>query len=124
MNNNQRNQRYNPALKPQARELRKNATPQENHLWYDFLSKFSPRFLRQYVINNYILDFYCHEAALAVELDGPQHHEKENLEYDHARTGYLNSFGIDVLRFDNKEIDKDFEGVCEKIRLTVAGRIK
>ena len=114
----------NKNLKLPARELRSNATKQENHLWYDFLCKFSPRFLRQYVINNYILDFYCHKVSLAVELDGSQHYEKEAVEYDEARTEYLNGLGIEVLRFSNRDVDKNFAGVCENITAIVEEKLK
>jgi len=114
----------NKDLKPPSRELRTNSTKQENHLWYDFLRNFVPRFTRQRIVNNYILDFYCHKAALVIELDGAQHYEKEAIEYDSARTEYLNGFGIEVLRFDNKQIDDNFSKVCEKIKMTVEERIK
>jgi very-short-patch-repair endonuclease len=114
----------NKNLKLPARKLRSNATKQENHLWYDFLSKFSPRFLKQYIVNNYILDFYCHQAALAIELDGSQHYEPETLEYDNARTEYLNSVGIEVLRFSNKDINTKFYAVCKKIEAVVNERGK
>ena len=113
----------NKKLKLPARELRKKATKQENHLWYDFLSKFHLQFLRQYVINNYILDFYCHSAALAIELDGPQHYEEEAIEYDKARTEYLNGLGIAVLRFINKDLDINFNDVCKSIEDSVNERI-
>jgi len=113
----------NPKLKLPARDLRKKATKQENHLWYDFLSKSSPRFLRQYVINNYILDFYCHQAALAIEVDGSQHNELEAVEYDKTRTEYLNGFGIKVLRFSNRDVDINFNEVCKKIEDIVKGRV-
>jgi len=113
----------NKYLKLPARELRNNATKQENHLWYDFLSKLTPRFLRQYVINNYILDFYCHKAALAIEIDGSQHYEKEALEYDKARTEYLNGLGIKVLRFSNKDVNINFDGVCKNIEDVVNERL-
>ena len=114
--------RYNPELKLPARYLRTDATKQENHLWYDFLNNFTPRFSRQRRIGNYILDFYCHEAALAIELDGSQHYEPDAIEHDKARTEYLNGIGIEVLRFDNKEIDKSFSDVCAKITETVGKR--
>ena len=105
----------NKQLKQASRDLRTGATKQENHLWYDFLRSFAPRFTRQRVVNSFILDFYCHEAKLAVELDGSQHYEEEALEYDKARTEYLNGLGIRVLRFANTEVDKNFAGVCAKI---------
>jgi very-short-patch-repair endonuclease len=114
----------NKNLKLPVRELRKNATKQENHLWYDFLRNLKPQFLRQFVLNNFILDFYCHKAALAIEVDGSQHYEKEAMEYDTARTEYLNGLGIEVLRFSNSEIDGNFTGVCEKIKIAVKKRLK
>jgi len=114
----------NKDLKPPSRELRTNSTKQENHLWYDFLRNFSPRFTRQRIVNNYILDFYCHQAALSVEVDGLQHYEPEAVEYDKARTEYLNGLGIEVLRFTNKDVDKNFKGVCEKIKMMAEERAK
>ena len=114
----------NKELKPPSRELRTDSTKQENHLWYDFLRDFRPRFTRQRIINNYILDFYCHEAALAVELDGSQHHEKEAVDYDKARTEYLNGLEIEVLRFDNRDVDGNFVGVCGTIKMAVEDRVQ
>lgn len=76
----------NSNLTKLARELRKNQTKEESLLWYNFLSKYSPRFHRQYVIGNYIVDFYCHQAKLVVELDGSQHYEPEEMEKDRFRT--------------------------------------
>ena len=58
-----------------AQELRKNATKEENHLWYDFLRTYPVQFLRQKPFGPYIVDFYCHKAKLAIELDGSQHYE-------------------------------------------------
>ena len=112
----------NKELKPPSRELRTNSTKQENHLWYDFLRDFTPRFTRQRIVNNYILDFYCHEIKLAIEVDGSHHYEEDSIEYDNARTEYLNGLGIEVVRFTNKDINKRFAGVCEKIKATVEER--
>ena len=64
--------KHNPELTPLAKKLRKSLTKEERHLWYDFLSSYSVRFLRQKVIGKYIVDFYCAEALLVVELDGSQ----------------------------------------------------
>ena len=68
---------YNEKNITLARNLRKNATPQENHLWYDFLSKYEIRFQRQKAIDNFIADFYCHKAKLIIEIDGSQHYTEE-----------------------------------------------
>ena len=114
--------RYNSSLISRARELRTNATKQENRLWYDFLRNYSPRFTRQRIVGNYILDFYCAKAKLAIELDGSQHYEESSIEYDLTRTKFLESLGIKVVRFSNLDVDNNFEGVCEVIHLEVVGR--
>ncbi len=106
---------YNPKLTPRAQELRRDATPQENHLWYDFLSTHPMRFLRQRVIGTFIADFYCHEARLVIEIDGSQHFTPEGLRYDAQRTAALESLNLRVIRFTNHEVDRQFEGVCEMI---------
>ena len=72
-----------------AKNLRKNATPQENHLWYDFLSKYSVRFQRQKDIDNFIADFYCHRAKLIIEIDGSQHYTPQGRKKDDFRTEIL-----------------------------------
>jgi very-short-patch-repair endonuclease len=72
-----------------AKNLRKNATPQEKHLWYDFLSKYEVRFQRQKAIDNFIADFYCHQAKLIIEIDGSQHFTQEGIQKDRFRTEIL-----------------------------------
>ena len=114
----------NDALIGFARNLRKNMTKEERHLWYDFLNKYPIRFRRQEIVENYILDFYCDKAKLAVELDGSQHYENEaERQHDELRTNKLRSIGIDVIRFTNTDIHKTFEGVCMKIDEAVKFRI-
>ena len=110
---------YESKLIAKAKQLRKDATKQENHLWYDYLKDYPFRFQRQKAIGNYIVDFYCHRAKLAVELDGSQHYEEDALQYDIQRTEFLNSLGITVLRILNVDIDKNFEGACMEIDKTV-----
>jgi very-short-patch-repair endonuclease len=80
----------NQKLKPISQHLRKNATKEENLLWYNFLRLYKPQFRRQYVIGNYIVDFYCHRAKLVVELDGSQHCEPKKI----IRSGEDSIFGI------------------------------
>ena len=109
-------------FKDRSRELRKNATSQENHLWYDFLKSHIPRFTRQRIIGEYITDFFCYEAMLVVELDGSQHYTVDGVAYDEERTAYLNALGIQVLRFENKAVDRDFKGVCHEISCVVTLR--
>ena len=98
-----------------AKQLRKNATSQENRLWYDFLSKHPIRFQRQKAIGNFIADFYCHKAKLVIEIDGLQHQTEEGKERDQIRTEYLEEYGLTVLRIGNREIDQNFLGVCDYI---------
>ena len=105
----------NPELTPNARNLRKNMTKQERELWYRFLNTLELRFRRQKVIGQYIVDFYCAEKKLAIELDGSQHFETKNIEKDAERTKFLNDKGIVVLRYTNLQVDKNFKNVCEDI---------
>ena len=106
---------YNATLSKKAHELRRNATKQENRLWYGYLRDFRPRFTRQRIVGSYILDFYCATAKLAVELDGSQHYETDAIQYDKKRTEFLESLNMKVIRFTNIDIDKSFEGVCNSI---------
>lgn len=103
---------YSTKTKPFAQHLRKNATPEENHLWYDFLHDYPVRFRRQKQIGNYIVDFYCAKAKLAIELDGSQHYSEDGMAHDGERTEVLNRCGVEVLRFCNLDIKQNFEGVC------------
>ena len=112
----------NVKLTPGAQSLRKKMTKEEAHLWYQFLCRYRPRFHRQYVIGNYIVDFYCHQVKLVVELDGSQHTTPEEIAYDQARTKYLQSKGLTVLRFSNLDIRRQFASVCEVIDRTVRQR--
>ena len=102
-----------------ARSLRKNMTPQERHLWYDFLRYCVPRFRRQEMIGSYIADFFCYEAKLIIEVDGSQHFLPEESAKDTARTKYFHSLGIRVMRVDNGQINRSFDGVCQEILLAL-----
>ena len=102
-----------------AKTLRKKATPQENHLWYDFLRQYPVRFQRQKTIGNYIVDFYCHSAKLVIEIDGSRNFYDEEQVYDHQRTEYLEQKGLYVLRISNRQINEEFKSVCEYIDLTI-----
>ncbi len=115
---------YKPGLIPLAKELRRNATPQEKRLWYDFLHEYPIRFQRQKVIDGFIADFYCHTAKLVIEIDGSQHFSEEGLVYDAGRTAILERHGLEVLRFTNRDIDTQFRAVCEQIDDTVKKRRK
>ena len=112
----------NHSLLKHARTLRKEMTKEERHLWYDFLRFCRPRFRRQEIVSNYILDFFCHEAKLAVELDGSQHREADAIAYDMRRTTHLQTLGITVVRYTNLDIQTNFEGVCQHILLQLETR--
>jgi very-short-patch-repair endonuclease len=98
-------------------------TKEERHLWYDFLKNYPVQINRQKVIGNYIVDFYCHQAKLIIELEGSQHFEDIGCEKDTFRTKYLDNLGLDVMRIPNNEIRINFHGVCEAIDQLVKDRI-
>ena len=107
-----------------AKQLRRDATPQERRLWYCFLSHYPVRFQRQKAIDEYIADFYCHAARLVIELDGSQHFSDEGMKYDGFRTERLKEHDLQVIRFSNRQIDDDFRAVCEFIDLTVKSSLR
>ena len=110
---------YNKENIPLAKTLRRNMTPWERKLWYEFLRGYPIRFQRQKAIGNYIVDFYCAKVGLVVELDGGGHYTTEQAENDDLRTKNLESMKLTVIRICNLDIDHNFCGVCEHIDLTV-----
>ena len=116
--------KHNAALTANAKTLRKNMTKEERHLWYDFLRQYPVRFLRQKVIDNYFVDFYCHDARLIIELDGSQHYEPSEQKRDLERTTHLESRNLKVIRIPNNEVSRNLRGVCEYIDLCVTERMK
>ncbi|MBQ4598281.1 MAG: DUF559 domain-containing protein [Clostridia bacterium] len=109
------NRKHNSNLTSLAKTLRKNMTKEEKHLWYDYLKMYPVRFLRQKVIDEYIVDFYCHDARLIIELDGAQHYEEQGLLKDKIRTERLEARNLTVMRIPNREIHQNFKGVCTYI---------
>ena len=109
------NKNQNPNLTNFSRDLRTNMTKEERHLWYDFLKIIPFTVNRQKVIGKYILDFYCAEAKIAIELDGAQHYESEAKKKDAERDNFLNKQGIEVLRYTNIDVKENFDGVCQDI---------
>jgi len=92
-------------------------TPEEKHLWYDFLKKLPMAVKRQHPIERYIVDFYIPQAKLVIEIDGSQHESAENAKADAVRDEALNSWGIEVMRFPNRRINKAFYSVtCEILK--------
>ena len=106
---------YNKENIPLAKTLRKNMTPWERKLWYDFLRNYPVRFQRQKAIGNYIADFYCAKARLVIELDGGGHDTPEQAEKDEQRTYDLSAMNLTVARICNSDIDRNFCGVCEYV---------
>ena len=104
-----------PLLTVRAREMRKNMTPEERHIWYDFLKTCRNHVKRQYVLGPYILDFYCVESNLVIEVDGRQHYDEKNRDYDARCTAYIEQFGLQVVRILNRDIHKNFSGVCQML---------
>ena len=100
---------------PLAKALRKNMTPWERKLWYDFLCSYPVRFQRQKAIGNYIADFYCARAKLIIELDGGGHYAPGQTRKDELRTNDLRHMKLAVVRICNLGIDRNFRGVCEYI---------
>lgn len=117
--------KYNKKLMPAARILRCNMTSEERHLWYDFFKVYPIPFARQKVLGQYVVDFYCAQAKLVVEVDGAQHYEPKGMEEDAHRTAYLkDNFGLDVIRIPNNQVNRNFLGVCEYIDVEVKKRVK
>ena len=112
---NKRDPAIEEKLKTYARELRAQATDAETKLWHILRDRrfFDYKFRRQHPMGGYILDFYCADANLAIELDGGQHQQAET--YDQQRTQALQQQGIQVLRFWNNDFLQNCEGVLESI---------
>ena len=113
--------RISPYLTRYARELRNGATTQERKIWH-LIRHHRPRFTRQHVVGNCIIDFACREAKLGVELDGSQHLERGG--EDQERTDFLESLGWRIIRFWNSEVSENPEGVAEAIILEVSAALR
>ena len=106
---------YNRSLKLRAQELRREATIHENRLWYEFLKKHPRQFRRQKQFGRYIVDFYCAQAKLVIELDGSQHYESAGQISDLKRDAELRNLGLTILRYSNADINRHFDAVCQDI---------
>ena len=96
----------------------------ERKLWYLFLRKYPAKIYKQRIIGRFIVDFYCASARLVIELDGSQHYEPQGLAYDAERSQFLMSLGLEILRFSNRDIDRDFRNVCEQIDIIIRKRLQ
>lgn len=119
-------ERYNPKLKKLARNLRKNGTKSEIVLWRYLRNKqlLGFDFHRQKPLGNYIVDFYCPEVRLAVEVDGYSHMQPEIVEKDLKKENYLRGKGIRLLRIKNEEVLGDITFVLSKIENATAVKDK
>ncbi len=115
--------KHNKNLTSFARQLRKNMTKEERHLWFDYLKDYPIKFYRQKVVDNYIADFYCNKARLIIELDGSQHYDSKIMLKDKIRTENIGERNIIVLRIPNNEINENFVNVCEYIDYFVKSQL-
>jgi very-short-patch-repair endonuclease len=113
---------YNPKLKELARELRKNSTLSEVLLWLKIKGKtMGVEFHRQVPIDNFIVNFYCHELMLAIEVDGSSHDEKQD--YDQNRQLILENLGVRFIRFSDIDVKQKMGWVLEELMICVEERI-
>ena len=111
------NKYHAPELTKNAQNLRVHMTKEERHLWYDFLKKLPITVNRQKKIGRYIVDFYCAQAKLIIELDGSQHYESDGQAADQQRDADLQKLGLTVLRYSNTDVNRYFDSVCNDILL-------
>jgi len=116
--------RAKPSVMESAKLLRNNMTYHEKLLWEKLKGKqiCGIRFRRQHPISLFIVDFYCHEVRLVVEVDGEIHYDR--IDYDDGRSAKMERFGIKVIRFTNFEVENNIEKVIMRIETTVIERIK
>ena len=107
-----------------ARQLRREMTPHERKLWYLFLRKYPVKIYKQRIIGKFIVDFYCASAKLVIEVDGSQHYDAQGMAYDAERTAFLESHGLTVLRYSNRDIDREFDRVCAHIDHIIRQRLE
>lgn len=113
----------NNQLLDTARELRRNLTKQERHLWYDFLRYYPIKIYKQRIIDNFIVDFYCAKAKLVIEIDGAQHYTQQGKTHDKFRTEAIQKYELMVIRFSNNDVDTKFDSVCNTIDRVVQERL-
>ena len=107
---------YNLRLKTPSRTLRRDATPAERKLWFEFLRYLPEKFTRQKPLGSYIADFYCSRLRLVIEIDGDSHFTAMGEARDAERTAALAVLSVRVIRFTNLEVREQFESVCMRIQ--------
>jgi very-short-patch-repair endonuclease len=109
-----------PEYTTRRQELRNNATQPEQKLWAVLRGKqLGVKFRRQHGIGHYIVDFYCPQCKLVIEVDGDSHYTDAAQKYDEQRDTYLQQLGLQVLRFTNEEINRNIAGVYEAIKRAI-----
>lgn len=117
--------RIHPIILSRAREMRQPQTPAEATVWQNLRNRnLKYKFRRQHPIDRFIIDFYCAEAKLLIEIDGESHLQKEQIEYDAARTEYLEDLGYKVIRFTNNDVRYSIHAVIDEIVQVVESRIE
>lgn len=113
-----------PEIFEKAATLRNNMTEAEKILWEKLKDRklFLSKFRRQHPIDIFIVDFYCHNAKLVVELDGEYHLNKDQIEYDSARSAEIENWGLKIIRFTNKDVFDKIENVVLRIQQVIAER--
>ena len=111
-------------LVDRSRQMRKNPTEEENKLWHILLKHIKPRFTRQRIFGNYIVDFFCPKLNLVVEVDGEQHYLEENKAYEEKRTAFLENSGYKIIRFYNSDINHHIKDVERTILCVCKERAK
>lgn len=112
----------NNKMLPVARRLRREMTLSEQHLWFRFLRSYPVKIYKQRIIESFVVDFYCADARLVIELDGSQHYTEQGKAYDEERSSIMEGYGVEVLRFTNLEVDREFDAVCERIDARIKQR--
>ena len=107
-----------------ARRLCREMTPHERKPWYLFLRKYPVKIYKQRIFGRFIVDFYCASAKVVIEVDGSQHYEPQGMAYDAEHSAFLSALNLEVLRFSNRDIDRDFRGVCEQIDIAIQNRLQ
>jgi very-short-patch-repair endonuclease len=108
--------RYGRTLKSRAQSLRRDPTPAERKLWFEYLRDLPQKFTRQKPLGRFIADFYCSSCSLVIEIDGDSHYTDAGQRYDAGRTAALSTLQVRVLRFTNEDGLERFEGVCSEIQ--------
>ena len=117
------NKSHNARLTGNAQTLRRRMTKEERHLWYDFLKDLPTTINRQKIFGAYIVDFYCAQAKLVIELDGSQHYEDAGRQSDAQRDQYFRTLGITVLRYSNAQVNQNFDAVCAQLWQHIMARL-